>query len=96
MEYVKKPESFYSSLWVNVSNVANFDSTVSSGSNQRLRYGKYHIERAVTLYLKANLSVTIAQSCVSLGSHLTTEFPSHGLGEPVAYGFQTLAKGAAL
>ena len=46
--------------------------------------------------LKANLSVTIAQSCVSSGTHLTTQFPSYGLGEPVAYGFQTLAKGAVL
>ena len=40
--------------------------------------------------------MTIAQSCVSSGTQLTTQFPSHGLGEPVAYGFQTLAKGAAL
>ena len=40
--------------------------------------------------------ITIAQSCVSSGNHLTTQFPSHGLGEPVAYCFQTLAKGAAL
>ena len=24
--------------------------------------------------------------------HLTTQFPSHGLGERVAYGFQTLAR----
>ena len=46
--------------------------------------------------LKANLLATIAQSCVSSGTNLTTQFPSHGLGEPVAYGFQTLAKGAAL
>ena len=38
----------------------------------------------------------MAQSYVSSGTHLTTQFPSHGLGEPVAYGFQTLAKGAAL
>ena len=38
----------------------------------------------------------IAQSCVLSGTHVTTQFPSHGLGEPVAYGFQTLAKGAAL
>ena len=30
------------------------------------------------------------------GIHLTTQSPSDGLGEPVAYGFQTLAKGAAL
>ena len=29
-------------------------------------------------------------------THLTTQFPSHGLGEPVAYGFQTLAKVTAL
>ena len=46
--------------------------------------------------VKANLSATIAQCCVSSGTHLTTQIPSHGLGEPVAYGFQTLAKGAAL
>ena len=38
---------------------------------------------------------TTAQSCVSSGTHLTNQFPSHGLGEPVSYGFQTLAKGAA-
>ena len=29
-------------------------------------------------------------------SILTAQFPSHGLGEPVAYGFQILAKGATL
>ena len=29
----------------------------------------------------------LAQSCVSSGTNLTTQFPSHGLGEPVAYGF---------
>ena len=46
--------------------------------------------------VKANSLATIAQSCVSSGTHLTTQFPSHGLGEPVAYGIQTLAKGAAL
>ena len=40
--------------------------------------------------------MTIAQSCVSSGTHQTTQLPSHGLGEPVAYGFQILAKGAAL
>ena len=28
--------------------------------------------------------------------YLTGQFPSHGLGEPMAYGFQTLSKGAAL
>ena len=38
----------------------------------------------------------MAQSYVSSGTHLTTQIPSHGLGEPVAYGFQTLAKGTAL
>ena len=36
MEYVKKPKSSYSSIWVNGSYITNFDSTVSSGSNQRL------------------------------------------------------------
>ena len=30
----------------------------------------------------------------SSGTQLTAQFPSHGLGEPVAYGFQTVAKGA--
>ena len=50
------------------------------------------MERAVTLKLKANLLATRAQSCVSSGTNLTTQFPSHGLGEPVAYGFQTLAQ----
>ena len=30
------------------------------------------------------------------GTYLTTQFPSHGLGESVAYGFQTIAKGSAL
>ena len=44
------------------------------------------------LYLKANLSVTIAQSCVSSGTHLTTQIPSHGLGEPLAYGFRHLPR----
>ena len=58
--------------------------------------GKYHIERAVTLYLKANLCTTISQSYVLSGTHLTTQFPSHGLGEPVSYGFQTFANGTAL
>ena len=28
--------------------------------------------------------------------YLTTQFPSHGLGEPMAYGFQTFAKGVTL
>ena len=41
-------------------------------------------------------SQTIAQSCVSSGTKLTAQFPSHGLGEPVAYRFQTLANDAAL
>ena len=40
--------------------------------------------------------MNIAQSCVSSGTYLTPQFPSHGLGEPVAYGFQTLAKVAAV
>ena len=39
VEYVKKPKRSYSSLWVNGSYVTNFDSTVSSGSNQRLTLG---------------------------------------------------------
>ena len=34
--------------------------------------------------------------CSILCQVLTAQFPSHGLGEPVAYGFQTLAKGATL
>ena len=34
--------------------------------------------------------------CLVTDMHQTSQFPSHGLGEPVAYGFQTLAKGAAL
>ena len=38
MEYVKNPKSSYSSLWVNGSSVTNFDSTVLSGSNQRLTF----------------------------------------------------------
>ena len=35
----------------------------------------------------------LAQSCVSSGTKLTAQFPSHGLGEPVAYGFQALDNG---
>ena len=41
-------------------------------------------------------AMTIAQSCVSSDMELTAQFPSHGLGKPVAYGFQTLANDAAL
>ena len=39
VEYVKKPKSSYSSLWVNGSYVTNFDSTASFGSDQRLTLG---------------------------------------------------------
>ena len=39
VEYVKKPKSSYSSLWVNISYVTNFDSTTSFGSDQRLTLG---------------------------------------------------------
>ena len=39
VEYVKKSKSSYSSLWFNGSYVTNFDSTVSSGSNQRVTLG---------------------------------------------------------
>ena len=36
MKYVKRPKSSYSSLWVNGSYVTNFNSTASSGSDQRI------------------------------------------------------------
>ena len=36
VEYVKKPESSYSSLWVNGSYATNFNSTALSGSDQRV------------------------------------------------------------
>ena len=36
VEYVMKPKSSYSSLWVNESYVTNFHSTASFGSDQRL------------------------------------------------------------
>ena len=39
VKYIKKPKSSYSSLWVNGSYVTNFDSTVSSGSDQRITLG---------------------------------------------------------
>ena len=39
VEYVMKPKSSYSSLWVNRSYVTNFDTTASFGSNQRLTLG---------------------------------------------------------
>ena len=39
VEYVEKPKSSYSSLWVNGSYVTNFDSTASSGSDQRITLG---------------------------------------------------------
>ena len=39
MEYVKRPKSSYSSLWVNGSDVTNFDSTASFGTAQRITLG---------------------------------------------------------
>ena len=39
VEYVKKPQSSYSTLWVNGAYVTNFDSTASFGSDQRLTRG---------------------------------------------------------
>ena len=39
MEYVKRPNSSYSSLWVDGSYVTNFNSTASSGSDQRITLG---------------------------------------------------------
>ena len=39
VEYLKKPKSSYSSLWVNRSYVTNFNSTTSSGSDQRITLG---------------------------------------------------------
>ena len=38
VEYVKRPNSSYSSLCVNGSYVTNFNSTASSGSDQRITY----------------------------------------------------------
>ena len=39
MEWVRKPTSSYSTLWVNGSYVTNFDSTASFGSDQLLTFG---------------------------------------------------------
>ena len=39
VEYVKKPKTSYSSLWVNRSYVTDFDSTASFGSDQKLTLG---------------------------------------------------------
>ena len=39
MDYVERPKSSYSSLWVNGSYVTNFDSTTSFGSDKRLTVG---------------------------------------------------------
>ena len=39
VECVKRPKSSYSSLWVNGSYVTNFNSTASSGSDQRITLG---------------------------------------------------------
>ena len=39
VENVKRPKSSYSSFWVNGSYVTNFNSTASSGSNQRITLG---------------------------------------------------------
>ena len=39
MEYVTRPKGSYSSLWVNGSYVTNFNSTASSGSDQRITLG---------------------------------------------------------
>ena len=36
VEWVKKPKSSYSTLWVKEAYVSNFDSTASFGSDQRL------------------------------------------------------------
>ena len=60
------------------------------------KVGKVIPRRKSSQTVAANLFANIAQSCVSSGTHLTTQFPSHGLGEPVAYSFQTLANDAAL
>ena len=58
----------------------------------KVRYDKVNTTSKEQSYC----SMTIAQSCVLSGTHQTTQIPSHGLGEPLAYGFQTLAKGVAL
>ena len=39
VEWVRKPKSSYSILWVNGADVSNFDSTASFGSDQRLTLG---------------------------------------------------------
>ena len=39
MEYVSRPTSSYSSLWVNGSHVTNSNSTASSVSDQRITLG---------------------------------------------------------
>ena len=39
VEYVKRPKSFYSTLWVNGFYVTNFDSSVSFGSSQKITLG---------------------------------------------------------
>ena len=40
--------------------------------------------------------VRLYLNLVSPGTQLTAQFPSHGLGEAMAYGFQTLSKVDAL
>ena len=39
MEYVRRPKSSYSSLWVNGFYVTNVNSTAPSGSDQRVTHG---------------------------------------------------------
>ena len=39
VEWVRKPKSFYSALWVNGAHVSNFDSTASFGTDQRITLG---------------------------------------------------------
>ena len=39
VEWVKKPKSSYSTLWVNGDYVSNFDSSSSFGSDQRITVG---------------------------------------------------------
>ena len=39
VEWVRKPKSSYSTLWVNGAYVSNFDSTASFGADQKLTLG---------------------------------------------------------
>ena len=61
-----------------------------------MKYGFLNLKCISHLYERTqniSKSHTIWQSCPTI---LPTQFPSHGLGEPMAYGFQTLAYSVAV